>query len=45
MKLYFFFAMIDLIILLIYPIAYIANLVQKLTGAKPRRKNELDRTY
>jgi len=36
MKLYFLFAVIDLVILLAYPIAYIANLVQKLMGTKPR---------
>jgi hypothetical protein len=44
MKLYFLFAVIDLIILLVYPIAYIAYLVQKLTGKKPRRMN-LDRVH
>ncbi len=44
MKLYFLFAVIDLIILLVYPIAYIAYLVQKLTGTKPRRMN-LDRVH
>ncbi len=37
MKLYFLFALIDLLILLAYPLAYIANLVQKMTGAKPGR--------
>jgi hypothetical protein len=45
MKLYFFFAVIDLIILLIYPIAYIVHRVQKLMGTKPGRKNDLDRAY
>ena len=45
MKHYFLFAVIDLIILLVYPIAYIAHHVQKLMGAKPRRKNDLDRAY
>jgi len=45
MKLYFLFAVIDLIILLVYPIAYIAHRMQKLTGTKPRRKNGLDRAY
>ncbi len=39
MKLYFLFAVIDLVILLAYPIAYIAHLVQKLIETKPRRKN------
>jgi len=37
MKLYFLFAMIDLLILLAYPLAYIANRIQKMkrqsTGA------------
>lgn len=45
MKLYFLFAVIDLIILLIYPVAYIAYLVQKLTGTKPKYKNGLNRAY
>jgi hypothetical protein len=45
MKLYFLFAVIDLIIILIYPIAYIAHLVQKLIEAKPRHKNRLDRVH
>ena len=45
MKLYFLFAVIDLIILLVYPIAYIVHHMQKLTGTKPRRKNDLDRAY
>ena len=45
MKLYFLFAVIDLVILLIYPIAYIIHQVRKLTGAKTRRKNDLDRAY
>jgi hypothetical protein len=40
MKLYFLFAVIDLVILLLYPIAYIAHQVQKLTDAKPGRKQE-----
>ena len=35
MKLYFLFAVMDLLILLAYPLAYIANRVQKITGAKP----------
>jgi NADH:ubiquinone oxidoreductase subunit 3 (subunit A) len=34
MKLYILFAVMDLIILLAYPLAYIANRIQKLTGAK-----------
>jgi NADH:ubiquinone oxidoreductase subunit 3 (subunit A) len=38
MKLYLLFAVIDLIILLVYPIAYIAHHVQKLTGMKSGRK-------
>ena len=45
MKLYFLFAVIDVIILLVYPIAYIAYYVQKLRGARPERKNELNRAY
>ena len=45
MKLYFLFAVIDLVILLIYPIAYMAHLMQKLTETKPRRRNDLNRTY
>jgi len=39
MKLYFLFALIDLITLLIYPIAYIVYHVQKLTGTKLRNRN------
>ena len=38
MKLYFLFAVIDLIILLVYPIAYIAYRIKKLTNTKPGRK-------
>ncbi len=38
MKLYFFFALIDLLIVLAYPLAYITNRVQKLTGAKSSRR-------
>jgi hypothetical protein len=38
MKLYFLFALIDLLILLAYPLVYIANRVQKLTGAKPSHR-------
>ena len=38
MKLYFLFAVMDLLILLAYPLAYIANHVQKMTGAKPGRR-------
>jgi hypothetical protein len=38
MKLYFLFALIDLLIVLAYPLAYIANRVQKLTGARPARR-------
>lgn len=34
MKFYLLFAMIDLLILLAYPIAYIANYVRKMMGAK-----------
>jgi len=34
MKLYLLFAMIDLLILLAYPIAYIAHYVRKMMGAK-----------
>ena len=45
MKLYFLFAAIDLIILLVYPFAYIAHRLQKLTGTKPRHRNDLDRAY
>jgi hypothetical protein len=39
MKLYFLFAIIDVIVLLVYPIAYIAYHVQKLRGARLRRRN------
>ncbi len=39
MKLYFLFALIDLLILLAYPLAYIANRVQKMTGTKPGRRH------
>jgi hypothetical protein len=39
MKLYFLFALMDLLILLAYPLAYIANSVQKLTGAKSSRRH------
>ncbi len=38
MKLYLLFALIDLIILLVYPLAYIAYQVQKLIGAKSERR-------
>jgi len=38
MKLYFLFAIMDLVILLAYPLAYIANRVQKMKGAKPGRR-------
>jgi len=38
MKLYFLFAVIDLIILLVYPFAYIAHRLQKLTGTKSKRQ-------
>jgi hypothetical protein len=38
MKLYFLFAVIDLIILLVYPLAYLAHRVQKMTGAKRGRR-------
>jgi hypothetical protein len=38
MKLNLLFAVIDLIILLVYPLAYIAYQVQKLTGAKSGRR-------
>jgi hypothetical protein len=34
MKLYLLFAMIDLLILLIYPIAYLYNYARKMMGAK-----------
>lgn len=34
MKLYLLFAMIDVLILLAYPIACIAHYVRKMTGAK-----------
>jgi len=37
MKLYFLFALMDLLILLAYPLAYIANHVQKITGIKSGR--------
>jgi hypothetical protein len=39
MKLYFLFALIDLFILVVYPLAYIANRLQKMTGAKPGRRH------
>jgi hypothetical protein len=45
MKLYFLFALIDLIIILVYPIAYIAHLVQKLTGTKSKHKNGLNQAF
>jgi NADH:ubiquinone oxidoreductase subunit 3 (subunit A) len=38
MKLYILFAVIDLITLLVYPIAYITHRLQKLTGTKPGHK-------
>ncbi|CAG0945082.1 hypothetical protein ANRL1_02123 [Anaerolineae bacterium] len=38
MKLYFLFAAMDLLILLAYPLVYIANQVQKLTNARTGRK-------
>jgi hypothetical protein len=41
MKLYLLSALMDLIILLIYPIAYIAHHMQKLRGAKSGRRNGL----
>lgn len=34
MKLYFLFAVIDLMVLLIYPIVYINYLIRKLMGSK-----------
>jgi hypothetical protein len=34
MKLYLFFAVFDLLILLAYPIAYIAHRIRKLLGEK-----------
>ena len=37
MKLYFLFAVMDLLILLAYPLAYIANRARKLTGTKRSR--------
>jgi hypothetical protein len=45
MKHYFLFGAIDLIILLVYPVAYIAYHAQKLMGAKPGHKNGLGRIY
>jgi hypothetical protein len=39
MKLYFLFALIDLLILLAYPLVYIANRVQKLTGTRPGHRH------
>jgi hypothetical protein len=39
MKLTFLFALIDLLILLAYPLAFIANQVQKLTGLKHSRRH------
>jgi len=43
MKLYFLFAVIDLITLLIYPIAYIFHQIQKRT--KSGHKNNLNQAY
>ena len=40
MKLYLLFAVIDLIILLVYPLVYIVNRVQKLMGAKTGHRKE-----
>jgi hypothetical protein len=34
MKLYFLFALIDLMVLLVYPIVYVAYYVRKLMGSK-----------
>ena len=34
MKLYLLFAVMDLLILLAYPIAYVANYIRKMMGAK-----------
>jgi hypothetical protein len=45
MKFYFLLTLIDLIILLVYPIAYIIHRAQKLTSARSGRKNGLDRAY
>ena len=45
MKFYFLSALIDLVILLVYPIAYIAHYMQKLKGTKPESKKGLDRAY
>jgi hypothetical protein len=38
MKFYLLSAVIDLLILLVYPLAYVAYHVQKMTGAKPGHK-------
>ena len=43
MKFYFLSALMDLVILLVYPIAYIANYMQKLKGTKTGRKKGLNR--
>jgi hypothetical protein len=40
MKLYFLFAIMDFLILLAYPLAYIANRLQKLAGERPSRRRE-----
>jgi hypothetical protein len=45
MKLYLLSAMMDLVILLIYPIAYIANHIQKLKGTKHGRRNGLKQAF
>jgi hypothetical protein len=40
MKLYFLFAIMDLLILLAYPLAYIVNRLQKRAGARLGRGRE-----
>jgi hypothetical protein len=45
MKHYLLFAVIDLIVLLVYPIAYMSYYIQKLAGAKPGHKNDLERVF
>lgn len=40
MKLYFLFAAMDLLILLAYPLVYVANRLQKLASERPARRRE-----
>jgi len=38
MKLYFLFILLDLLVLLVYPLAYVLHRYQKLIGAKSNRR-------